>query len=204
MENRERSVQAQRAKPSTATENGARGKRATDEAAEKAKPLSFQASTKGARPARRACRGMAGFARHALGKGARRRRHDPAGDAGDSGDTGAPLRGDGRNRCAKRCQPRPIGPIRPICPTALFPNQLINKFPLCTFVVLRVLRDHLKTLTFLQRLIHRPAGAFRSPFSVLRSPGRRSRPFALTLLYSRCRGHLPPRKGGREGLWRGL
>ena len=40
-ENRERSVQARRDKPSTATENRARGKRATGEAAEKAKPPSL-------------------------------------------------------------------------------------------------------------------------------------------------------------------
>ena len=40
-ENGEQSVQAQRAKPSTATENGSRDKRATGEASEKAKPPSL-------------------------------------------------------------------------------------------------------------------------------------------------------------------
>ena len=52
----EQSVQAQSAKPSTATENRTRDKRATGEALCKdqaSKPLNFQTSTKGARPARR-------------------------------------------------------------------------------------------------------------------------------------------------------
>ena len=69
----EQSVQAQRAKPSTATERpyGATGEAVAQSGGNRkgqaSKPLSFQASTKGARPARRAWRGMAGFARHALG-----------------------------------------------------------------------------------------------------------------------------------------
>ena len=42
-----------------------------------------------------------------------------SGDAGDSGDTGAPLRGDGKAVVQSGVSRRPIGPIRPIGPTAL-------------------------------------------------------------------------------------
>ena len=48
-----------------------------------------------------ACRGMAGFARHALGRGADAPM-DRAGDAGDSGDTGARLTPPRRYRRCRR------------------------------------------------------------------------------------------------------
>ena len=110
------------------------------------KPLSFQASTKGARPARRACRGMAGFARHALGKGAdapwqRRRR------AGDAVAAGAPLRGDRRGAVQSGVSRRPICPIGPICPTAasktasVGETQMFRRFARKTFGSSQILVD---------------------------------------------------------------
>ena len=62
---------------------------------------------------------MAGFTRHALVFRSPEATRPGSGDAGDSGDTGAPLRGDGKAVVQSGDSRRPIGPIRPIGPTAL-------------------------------------------------------------------------------------
>ena len=111
-----------------------------------------------------ACRGMAGFARHALGRGGadapttrhgafrrcrRFRRYRSATDAALynglfvarlSRVLFSVLRSPGRVSA-----PPPAGAWGS---TPHLSNQLINKFPLCLFVVLRVLRVFLKTFHF--------------------------------------------------------